>query len=223
MAANWRGCDVAFTVAPDESVNDELASGEKETRVWMPETAEAGSGLLLPIQPLDGLVSFLFRLIHAAKDWQDSLQSTLAGYRDRIVHVYLKPTEGGLNIVMPNALVSALGEYGAQAGEMLRDRFSLDEHRWRRFLVAMDRLHESLENFLDAYAGHAGGPESFSAFLSRVPERTRSYKQTLKDLALLQKRAGELAALADSWRNQQQIPQDRLPHPKTDLRITPKP
>ena len=212
--------DRAIETAP---VNDELVNSDKETRVWMPEAAQAGSGLLLPIQPLDGLFSFLSRLIDAAKDWQDNLQGTLAGYRDRIVHVYLKPEEGGLNVVMPSALVSALGEYGAQAGEILRDRFSLDEHRWRRFLVAMDRLHETLENFLDSYAGHAGGPESFSAFLTRFPERAQSYKQTLQDVALLHARARELAALADSWHNQQQIPEDRLPHPKTDLRITPKP
>jgi Patatin-like phospholipase len=210
-------------ITTDAPGDDKLKNSDKETRVWMPGTAQAASGLLLPIQPLNGLVSFLSRLIDAAKDWQDNLQGTLAGYRDRIVHVYLKPEEGGLNLVMPSELVNALGEYGAQAGEVLRDKFSLDEHRWRRFLVAMDRLHETLENLRDAYAGHVGGPESFSAFLSRFPECAQSYKQTLQDLALLCARANELATLADNWRNQQQIPEHRLPHPKTDLRITPKP
>jgi predicted acylesterase/phospholipase RssA len=211
-------------ITPHETapLTDEVTNCQKETRVWMPDTAQAGSGLLLPIKPLDGSFSFLGRLIESAKDWQDNLQGTLAGYRDRIVHVYLKPEEGGLNIVMPRDLVGTLGEYGAQAGEILRDKFSLDEHRWRRFLVAMDRLHETLGNFLNAYASRLGGPESFSAFLARYPEQAKSYNQTIQDLTLLRAHASELAALADGWHNQQQIPEDTLPHPKTDLRITPK-
>jgi hypothetical protein len=45
----------------------------------MPPTDEAGSGILLPNQPFEGILGFLSRLIDAAKDWQDNLQSTLAG------------------------------------------------------------------------------------------------------------------------------------------------
>jgi hypothetical protein len=117
----------------------------------MPAPGEAGSGSLLSIQAIDGLTDFLGRLISAAKDWQDNLQSTLAGYRDRIVHVYLKPEEGGLNITMSPKLVADLGTYGAEAGIKLRDLFNLGEHRWRRFLVAMDRADDTLKTFVEAY------------------------------------------------------------------------
>jgi hypothetical protein len=198
------------------------APDAQETRVWMPPSASGGQ--MLSIQPFEGLFGFLGRLVDAAKDWQDNLQGTLAGYRDRIVHVYLKPDEGGLNIVMPAERVRALGEYGAQAGVKLRDEFKLDEHRWRRFLVAMDRLDETLEHFTEAYNGSPGGvAEPFGDFLSRYPQHAQSYEQSASDLGLIRARAADLAKLGDEWRKQPKIPEKKLPHPKTDLRITPKP
>jgi predicted acylesterase/phospholipase RssA len=208
---------------PGEYVID----GHRETRVWMPKTKQTQSGLLLPIRDFDGLFGFLMRLIDAAKDWQDNLQSTLTGSRDRIVHIYLKPEEGGLNITMPPALVGALGGYGADAGVQLRDSFNLDEHRWRRFLVAMDHLDEAFGNFTAAYDGLPQGPESFGTFLSRYPDdpdhpdHPLTYRQEPQDLDLLRKRAAELAALGREWRAQPQM--KKLPKTKASLHITPEP
>jgi hypothetical protein len=194
-------------------------------RVWLPKTTSAGSGVLIPGEPLDGIVAFFSRLIDAAKDWQDNLQSTLPGYRDRIVHVGLKPDEGGLNIAMPPDLVGTLGKYGALAGVDMRDEFDLDEHRWRRFLVAMDRLDHTLDEIAAAYNGQ-GGIESFAAFLNRYPYPPNpvSYKDAARDhLETLKSRAADLAELSRRWEAQVQIPDAELPHPKTDLRITPRP
>jgi predicted acylesterase/phospholipase RssA len=199
----------------------------RASRVWMADPSKAIGGLLLPIEPFNGLVGFVMRLIDAAKDWQDNLQGTLAGYRDRIVHIYLKPREGGLNIAMPPALVSELSEYGAEAGDKLRDSFNLDEHRWRRFLVAMERLTETVDNVADAYDGNGGEP--FGEFLERYaghpddPDHPLSYRQNKVDLQLLRSRADGLTALGRKWRQEPQIPERKLPRPKTDLRITPKP
>ena len=53
---------------------------------------------------------------------------------ERIVHVVLKPDEGGLNLTMTDATVQKLVDYGKKAGQLLRDSFVLEEHRWRRFL-----------------------------------------------------------------------------------------
>ena len=194
-------------------------------RVWLPKTTSAGSGVLIPGEPLDGIVAFFSRLIDAAKDWQDNLQSTLPGYRDRIVHVGLEPNEGGLNINMPRDLVRRLGNYGALAGVDMRDEFDLDEHRWRRFLVAMDRMDHTLDEIAAAYNGQ-GGIESFAAFLNRYPNPPNpvSYKDAARNhLATLRVRVGELAELSHRWDAQVQIPDADLPHPKTDLRITPRP
>jgi len=135
--------------------------------------------------------------------------------------------KAGLNIAMPPALVSELSEYGAEAGDKLRDSFNLDEHRWRRFLVAIERLTETVDNVADAYDGNDGEP--FGEFLERYASRPDdadhplSYRQNKVDLQLLRSRADDLTALGCKWRQEPQIPEGKLPRPKTDLRITPKP
>jgi len=208
-----------------EDIKKQYPPDNPHARVWLPKTTSAGSGVLIPGEPLHGIVAFLSRLVDAAKDWQDNLQSTLPGYRDRIVHVGLKSDEGGLNIAMPPKLVLALGQYGAQAGMDMRDEFDLDEHRWRRFLVAMDRMDHTLDEIAAAYNGQ-GDIESFAAFLNRYPYPPNpvSYKDAARDhLATLKTRAADLAELSRRWQAQLQIPNVELPHPRTDLRIAPRP
>jgi hypothetical protein len=208
-----------------KDVKEKYPSDGPHWRVWLPKTDRAGSGVLIPGEPLHGIPAFFSRLLDAAMSWQDNLQSTLPGYRDRIVHVGLKSDEGGLNIAMPPKLVIALGEYGAQAGVDMRDEFDLDEHRWRRFLVAMDRLDHTLDEIAAAYNGQ-GGIESFAAFLNRYPYPPNpvSYEEVARDyLEILKARVADLADLSRRWDAQPQIPDKKLPHPKTDLRITPRP
>jgi hypothetical protein len=208
-----------------EKIKAQYPPDDPHSRVWMPPTDQPRSGVLIPGEPLHGIVAFFSRLIDAAKDWQDNLQSTLPGYRDRIVHVGLEPNEGGLNINMPGELVQRLGNYGALAGVDMRDEFDLDEHRWRRFLVAMDRMDHTLDEIAAAYNGQ-GGIESFAAFLNRYPYPPNpvSYKDAARDhLETLKTRVADLAELSRRWEAQLQIPDAELPHPKTDLRITPQP
>jgi Patatin-like phospholipase len=203
---------------------DKLDPNDPLARVWLPDTKHAGSGVLIPSLPFGGVVGLLSRIVDAAKDWQDSLQSTLAGYRDRIVHVNLKPEEGGLNISMPAGLVVMLSKYGAQAGIDLRDQFDLKEHRWRRFLVTMDDLGETLIDFAKAYDG-TGGIESFKDFLDQYPAHAIAYKDAANppDIAVLRQRAAALADLGRDWAAQSPIPDGHMPHPKTKIRISPLP
>jgi predicted acylesterase/phospholipase RssA len=199
---------------------------DPQQRVWLPKTTSAGSGVLIPGEPLHGIAAFFSRLLDAAMSWQDNLQSTLPGYRDRIVHVGLKSDEGGLNITMPHKLVDRLAGFGTQAGKDMRDEFDFDEHRWRRFLVAMDRLDHSVDEIAASYNGQVG-TESFEAFLNRYPyppDHPVSYKDAARDhLETLKSRVLDLAELSRRWEAQLQIPDAELPHPKTDLRITPRP
>jgi hypothetical protein len=107
----------------------------------------------------------------------------------------------------------------------MRCEFDLDEHRWRRFLVAMDRMDHTLDEIAAAYNGQ-GGIESFAAFLNRYPNPPNpvSYKDAARDhLETLKTRVADLAELSRRWQAQLQIPDKELPHPKTDLRITPRP
>jgi predicted acylesterase/phospholipase RssA len=117
-------------------------------RVHLP--SEAGSGRLLPTREFAGVASFIMTLIDAAKDWQDSLQSILPGYRERIVTVNLRDDEGGINLAMPPELIKVLTDFGEEAGQKLAG-FDNNEHRWRRFLVEVRAVDEMLRQFAAAY------------------------------------------------------------------------
>ena len=144
-------------------------------RVWLPSPAAEGSGSQLPIQSIEGIGAFLMRLLNSAKNWQDNQQSVLPGYRERIVHVVLKPDEGGLNLTMAEATIRKLVGYGADAGTKLCTEFDLDAHRWRRFLVAMARMEETLDEVAMAYEGAPDGRQKFADFLARYPQVAEHY------------------------------------------------
>ena len=203
------------------SLDEYDAKRDRGDNVWLPSSA--GSGSQLPVLPFDGLGGFLMRLLMSAKDWQDNLQRTLPGYRERIAHVVLKPEQGGLNLAMSEATIRKLVNYGEQAGTTLRDKFDLDAHRWRRFLVAMARMEETLDEVAKAYEGVPGGPEAFGDFLGRYSGETASYKQDATRLAEMLKRGAELAASGTNWRAEPRIREGNIPKPPTNLRITPKP
>ena len=193
-----------------------------DSRVWLP--LKAISGINIPIEPIEGILGFLMRLVDSAKDWQDNLQSTMPGYRERIVHIGLAPEEGGLNLAMDNTTVQQLAEYGREAGDVLCTSFDLDEHRWRRFLVAMARMEETLEEVVTAYQTLPGKPEGFDEFLKRYADDPSSYRQDSKArLEVLLDRARDLALLGEEWRGRPFIREGNIPKPDTDLRITPKP
>ena len=200
---------------------DEFDAKRNRDNVWLP--ASAGSGIQMPIWPFEGLGGFLMRLVTSAKDWQDNLQSTLPGYRERIAHVVLENEEGGLNLAMSEATIRKLVDYGEQAGETLRDDFDLDGHRWRRFLVAMARMEETLDEVAKAYEGLPGGPEAFGDFLARYSGVPDSYEQDPMRLAEMLKRGAELSASGANWRAKPTIREGRIPKPPTNLRVTPKP
>jgi predicted acylesterase/phospholipase RssA len=198
--------------------------------VWLPQLAVSGAAL--PLQSFEGLFGFIGQLFYSAKDWRDNLQSTLSGYRERIVHVVLKPEEGGLNLTMSKETIDALVERGKEAGEKLCNEFDMNEHRWRRFLVSMARMEETLDEVAAAYA-HV--PGRFGDFLTdyvlkhapyRVPKspgKPPPYSQDTKaQVDEMLKRAVELVDLGAKWRKEPTIRDGVIPKPVTDLRITPR-
>src|ERR1700754_1528486 len=99
----------------------------------------------------------------------------------------------------------------------------LDDHRWR-FLAAMARMEETLEEVATAYQTLPGKPEGFGEFLKRYADDPSSYRQDSKArLEVLLDRARDLALLGEEWRERPFIRQGNIPKPDTDLRITPKP
>jgi predicted acylesterase/phospholipase RssA len=188
-------------------------------RVRLPE--RASQAINMPVRDIGSFGAFLMSLIDSAKGWQDNLQSTLPGYRERIVHVALDDSkEGGLNLAMDKETITTLVDYGRQAGEEIVTKFDFDDHRWRRFLVAAKRVEETLEQMLEAYQG--GPSEPFQTFLQRYSSDPASYKQTDVWAAAALQRIDVLMNLAEQWRTGPLFRDGEIPLPDSDLRITPR-
>ncbi|ARQ13729.1 patatin/phospholipase-related protein (plasmid) [Rhizobium etli] len=189
-----------------------------ETRVVLP--ARATQGQLLPTRGFTGLIGFVFALFDSAKDWQDSLQSILAGYRERIVTVNLKTEEGGLNLEMPPARITQLTGFGEIAGDLINSDFDLNEHKWRRYLVEVRALEEMLRDFAAAYA-EAPEPGSLSYAAIATEYSPSSYKElTEEERRVLRDRAEAIAALGEKFRASQPLDgfADHLPTSRSRIR-----
>jgi hypothetical protein len=98
--------------------------------------------------------------MNAMQNWNDTTQSVLPGYRDRIVTVFLDDDEGGLNLDMPANVLQRLKARGTAAGALLAERFAApsvlapglgamgwENHRWLRFRTTMGALQTYLSSF----------------------------------------------------------------------------
>lgn len=163
-------------------------------RVVLPHRATQGQ--LLPTHPIAGLSGFVMALFDSAKDWQDSLQSILPGYRERIVTVSLKPDEGGLNLTMPPETITLLSEFGARAGREIVETFDLNEHRWRRYLVELRALDRMLQDFATSWDDPTPEPGALPYPDLATGHKGHSYGDlSAQDRRMLRDRAEQIAAL----------------------------
>jgi predicted acylesterase/phospholipase RssA len=144
---------------------------EKSPRTWMPTSNVGGIApvwtRLGTLPSFTSVVPFASSMIDAARNWMDNLQTTVPGYRDRIVHVFLTKHEGGLNLNMPPTLLNDLSGYGEEAADHLIQHFlygtddgkptrmTWDNHRWIRYRSSTSLLGD----FLAHYASSADNPE----------------------------------------------------------------
>jgi len=113
------------------------------TRVFLP--GHARQGILRTFRDVESLGGFFGALVGSMQEWQDNLQSTLPGYRERIAHIALDGEEGGLNLDMDPKVIDRLVAYGTEVGQRLRDDFDWPAHRWTRVLSAVLRLDHVLQ------------------------------------------------------------------------------
>lgn len=210
-------------------------------QVWMPE--DNSRGLLESWNRFEtggGLKSsfgFLMACVEAARNWMDSSQSRLPGYRDRIVHVALDDeTEGGMNLGMPREVIDRLAGRGRAAGAMLRERFAAprpgtvldwDNHRWIRYRTTMALLEQMLEeidrtldspprderSYLDLAArGKDDAPLSY-------PWSGRAQRQYTA--AQLRRLRRLVRAWTDAQHAKRQFRHGKVPQPRPALRISP--
>jgi predicted acylesterase/phospholipase RssA len=111
--------------------------------------------------PASGVAGFIKAILWSSRVWHDNSFLKLPGYRDRVVEIWLRPDEGGLNLSMPEDVIKRLIDLGREGGIRLRDRFSdADDfeamswtgHRWTRYRSAMAGLTAALQQFRQSVA-----------------------------------------------------------------------
>ena len=208
---------------------EELDKQKPDKRVVLPMRA---GGIWLDGVEIKTIFSFLMALVNAAKDWQDRLQSTLPGYRERIASIYLKDTEGGLNLTMPASTIAELTKLGDRGGALMtgaahnpddKAPFDFDDHRWRRYLVAFARIEETLLSTAQVW-GKPDDPNSFSHFIHGYMTAPKSYYgSTTRWRNEVFDRFDSLMTLVAGWDKPLATARGgEIPRPVADFRITPK-
>ena len=176
----------------------------------------AGDEIAPTYTPIPNLFAFLGTIIRTMQNWVDNTQMRLPGYRDRVAHVNLTEDEGGLNLTMPKEVIEALTKRGEVAGEILRDQFQWDRHRWIRYRTALQQLQAKLEAMAEVYQG------DFEPFLTSYDSDAegRSYRKNLSWKERSMEKTGDLLKAVQSWRPQNFS--DDAPSPEPDLRLGPK-
>ncbi|MCB1051025.1 MAG: patatin-like phospholipase family protein [Acidobacteria bacterium] len=194
-----------------------------DNRIFLPH--HAGSGLQRPIHLIQSLPQFISSILDAARNWQDAQQSILPGYRERIVHIALKPQEGGLNLTMSEQTIQNLTALGALAGQKLIDDFDFTDHRWRRFISTYAAIESAFEDLAELQNN-----QEFQALLNswqRLSVNKKTWPHTYylgqdRTQMIIQRMRG-LFGLAEQWadipiRNERQT----CPKPRTSLKFMPQ-
>lgn len=193
-----------------------------------------GSGILRPFAKVDGVGAFFGSIVDTMKDWQDALQSTLPGYRERIAVVRLGEGEGGFHLDMAPEVVDRIAQRGAEAGAALLD-FDFDDHRWRRHLVWIGQLQRMLDSGRERY-GAAGSVEPLAsgalplrAFLESYGPHAAHYKHSAERRAAAIENLDALMQVAQAWKDvlderpdaKGRVRAQNFPHPAVTVRQVP--
>lgn len=209
----WKGVSMA-------NDNDQLIAS-----TW---TRFADGGLL------SKLPGFAGAIVNAMQNWQDTMQSEAPGFRDRIAHVLLTSSEGGLNLTMPPSTIATLQQRGQIAGMMLLDHFAdppapgiittWDNHRRVMLRTTLDVTERYARDFAAVWnaPGMPPGQPDFPDVLEAMRHGPDGYPWVSPEqYEEAKKVAGELAALAHD------VPADvsvsyKAPRPESNLRAHPK-
>jgi hypothetical protein len=107
--------------------------------------------------------AFAWAIVETMQNWRDNSLLRMPGYRDRIAHVLLKGSEGGLNLTMNEEMILEIAARGRDAAVALRQRFgdvlpppddvtlSWTNHRWVRFRAFMASLEGAFARYENAF------------------------------------------------------------------------
>jgi len=217
---------ISLTDFDQRRLRDGQTADDEDARIHLP--FKAGRGHDVPTHEFNSVGGFIWAMFSSAKDWQDTLQTKLPGYRERIVSIALAPDEGGLNLAMPAATVKKLGKYGGIAATTLVQKFCLDEHRWRRLLVETAAMEDALIIYAENYEKPAqSGSTGFDAMITaykgqtckNLPKGEIGYQLPKTARTALKQRVEKIAALGGTLNDRQNNkPRPGFPTSRSDLR-----
>jgi hypothetical protein len=215
-----------FDLEPDTSATPKT----NKEMVWfsqrVAEAAPLPSNRFDRGSSFDRLAGFFSAIIDTMQNWRDKLQASAAGYHDRIVHIKLKPTEGGLNLNMPTQVINDLSERGRIAGEMLSAEFDFAAHEYARYRITMCATEKYVDNLANAWMHPVPQDVLGHEYIkgTKEPPRYKSHSPKLRKTML--ESLNRLAMLSAWWRtemkDEQSFCKDHCPHPEPVLRAQPK-
>jgi predicted acylesterase/phospholipase RssA len=218
--------------------NHPIVDDDQCENVYMPRTNQEAVNLPWPARWTD-FGGFVSAIVRTMQNWNDDIQLTQPGFRDRIAHVSLADHEGGFNLSMPSETVHDLGERGRCAGEKLVDAFTAPadapdieltwaNHRWTRYRATMANLAEYLDAFQRGYfdreRDRRGGAASYPDLIDRAlgdPPRSYRWTDDLREFA-----KGETLKVAETGQNwtiaRKSFDDDEPPRPRGEVRSIPR-
>jgi hypothetical protein len=177
---------------------------------------------------------FAGAIVNAMQNWQDTMQSEAPGFRDRIAHVRLTATEGGLNLTMPPSVIATLQRRGELAGALLLDHFAVpaapgvittwQNHRRVRLRTTLDVAERYATRFHNVWnaPGTPPGQPSYPEVMDGMLGATDGYPwDSPQQLVEAQRVAKQLDSVAGN------VPPDssvahKAPRPVSDLHARPR-
>jgi hypothetical protein len=229
--------DAAWPLRPTFGINLAKPHPDYPEMVWRARPGQ--SGRFLRYTAISSLGGFAGAIFNSARNWADSTQIAMPGFRDRIVEVRQRDDEGGMNLQMPDDIIAGLANRGAEAGLNILNGngkpdddpdklwpFNFQAHRWMRYRSAMASVDELLSGMHAAWTAREDSQEAFLASdqppsgfrFPTYPPGANDHEATAKVMQLAQ----ELEDLGhpalgvetpDGVKN--------VPHPEPELRLTP--
>ena len=167
---------------------------------------------------VNGLVGFVHQIVDTMQNWRDNAQADLAGYRERICHIRMKPEEGGANVNMPPDVINALMDRGDLAGRKIVEQF--DHAAWRqhvtnRYISLVNQVHEGMNDVRETFGEEvrfgdfleAGAPQAKTNRKPDWPEKAAAATEALI----------EAGAHCDAF-----VGNDDDPKPQPTMRMAPR-
>jgi predicted acylesterase/phospholipase RssA len=189
----------------------------QDSDVYYPGHAEHGRQSR--VTEINSVGGFFAAILTTMQYWADDAQSTLPGFRDRVVEVHLRDYEGGMNLQMPPDVVSVVAEKGRHAAEELSS-FDFEQHRWTRYLTAMSELQDVISWMRDRYESDLpGGEIGYRKLLLTRAAEVPHYKREGAWPKEAEARTSTLLTFGAAT-----VPDfsKEAPHPDPVLRITPR-